>query len=470
MRHFLPVASFQLLFFMSALACSDGSGGSPHELGSGGESSATGGTSPGAGGTDLAGSGGAATGGATSSGGSAGGQDQTGGEASTGGVTSGPSTNLIHPGILHSAQELTQLRDRVQAQEEPWFSAHQALINSEFGQLEYVPRPFDVVACGSYNKPNIGCNEMVEDGIAAYTLALHWAITGDAIAATKAREIIAAWANTYEENTESNARLVVAWAAPFFVNAAELLRHLEGGPAAAGFDNSAQDSFLSLLDKWLPYVLDDTRPENNWIQSRVEAHMAIAIYRDEPEELQAAVERWSFWLPIYIYQSSDGAAPVNPPDRTTAQTYGIWKSTSTGTTFVDGLCMETCRDLNHTDLGFRSMIYAAEGAFHQDQDLFEPNKKRLVDFMELHGSWMTGAFAVPQSVCGGVVKTTPSAPGIQPPAGGGQRAWELAYNHLHDRLGASLPQSAKMIDSQGPVSAARWVNKWETLTFAQRTF
>jgi hypothetical protein len=135
--------------------------------------------------------------------------------------------------------------------------------------------------------------------------------------------------------------------------------------------------------------------------------------------------------------------------------------------FVDGLAMETWRDLGHLGLGFNSMMYAAEAACQQGIDLFTPNKKRFSDFMELHGSWTTGTVKVPTNICAGVVKVAQAdKAGIQPPRGGGNKAWEVAYSQLHDRLGMSLPFTQRMIRSGRPTGGGKWVSKWETLTHA----
>jgi len=373
-------------------------------------------------------------------------------------------SKLVHPGILNSARELAFIKTQVEAKREPWKSAFDALLRSPYGATSYKARPFRLVECGSYNKPNVGCTPFVEDGAAVYAHALLWSITRDRKHADKAIEILDAWSAVYEGNTESNARLTVAWAAPWYANGAEILRYSD-----AGLSEASILRFSDMLKKMLPYVQDNERPENNWIQARIEAQMAIAVFLDDPAELAAAVQRFTFWLPIYIYQESDGATPVNPPGRTTAQTASLWKGQAASTSYVDGLAMETCRDLGHLGLGVGSMLYAAETAWQQGIDLFTPHQKRLSDFLELHGSWTTGAVSVPASICGGVVRVRQAdSVGIAPPEGGGRHAWEIAYGHLHDRLGAALPYTLAMIRDERPSGGAMWVSKWETLTHANR--
>jgi hypothetical protein len=391
-----------------------GSGGMPHEPGQAGGS-------PAGGNTALSGSGGSGPSAGSS------GTANDGGAGEGGAAEGGLATKLVHPGILSTAAELAAVAEHLAAQESPWTEALQALKDSAYASLDYVPTPYALVECGSYNDPNVGCTEQVEDGMAAYTHALLWYLEREQSHADKAIEIIDAWSWTYQENTESNARLVVAWATPWFANGAELLRYSD-----AGWSEQGIRQFSAMLETMLPYVAvvegREEKPENNWMQSRIEAHLSIAVFLDDPEMLATALERWSFWLPYYIYRESDGATPLELPERTLEQTLAVWDSAS----YVDGLSLETCRDLGHLGLGFSSMIYAAETAWHQGVDVFAPNQERLADFMELHGAWMTGSESVPGDICGGVVKPAQNdAEGISPPDGGGRKVWELAYQQLH---------------------------------------
>lgn len=368
--------------------------------------------------------------------------------------------SFLHPGILNNKTELDFIKSKIKDGQEPWKSSFEKLKSSSYSSLDYNYQPFALVECGSYNKPNIGCNDIVDDGMAVYSLALMWYFTDNIQYANKAIEIINAWSDLYEKNTNSNARLVVSWSTPWYVNGAEILRYTN-----AGFLESEIRKFTEMLDKFLPYTLDETMPGNNWIQSAIEAHIAIAVFKDDRVLFNQAVDRWKFRVKTYIYQDTDGPKPLTMPYKTESQTESTWRSTATSTAYIDGLAMETCRDLGHLNLGFNSMVYAAETAWKQGVDLYSPEKKRLSDFMELHGSWMTGAVAVPSTICDGkVIAAASDTSGIKPPTGGGKTSWEIAYSHLHNRLGIDLPYTKQLIISTRPKNAAHWVSKWETLT------
>nr|WP_294897621.1 alginate lyase family protein [uncultured Pedobacter sp.] len=382
-------------------------------------------------------------------------------------VTDPPNnTGFIHPGILNTQAQIDFFVEKVKAGQQPWKDAYEKLKESPYSSLSYKDLPYISVDCGSYNNPNVGCDQQVLDGMAVYCQSLMYLITKDEQYAISATKILMDWSNTYQKNTKSNSRLVVSWAAPWYTNGAEILRY-----NYPGWKKENTDSFNAMLDKFLPYVTDDTMSGNNWVLSSIEAHIAIAIFKSDRAMFNAAVERWKLRTKTYIFQSSDGPVPITIPGKTSAETENKWKDDATSTSYVDGMAMETCRDLGHLNLGFNSMIYAAESAWNQGTDLFSVEKKRLTDFMELHGSWMTGAVAVPKNICDGKVRITESdATGIAPPKGGGQSAWEIAYSHLHDRLRIPLPYTAEMIDHQRPRGVFKWVGKPETLTHAGWVF
>lgn len=363
-----------------------------------------------------------------------------------------------HPGILSNEKELAYVKQKIQANQQPWKQAFDGLKASSYASLSYQPRPFQIVSCGSYNANSNGCEEMVEDGVAAYSQSLMWWITGDARYAANAKKIINAWSGKYQKNTGTNSRLVISWSVPWYVNAAEILRYTGADWAPADIQSFSR----MLTEKMLDSTLDESMPGNNWIQSAIEAHFAIAIFTDDRALFDQAAARWRFRVKTYIYQASDGPVPLGPPGKSAQQIASLWRHETSGTEFVDGLGQETCRDLGHLFLGFKSMMYAGKYAWQQGLDLFAPEQKRISDFLELHGGWMTGREDVPSRICGGALMINPDTRlGAN---GGGGQALEIAYNHIGKRLGNDLPSTSEMLRQHRPTPARLWVSKWETLT------
>ena len=373
--------------------------------------------------------------------------------------------SFVHPGAMNTKKDLDFIKAKIKANAEPWKSAYSSFLTSKAGSydginpqpyssLNYVHRPFASVDCGSYNNPNVGCNDIVYDGMAAYSLALQFFITDDVRYATKAIKIITDWSNTYQKNTESNSRLVVSWATPWFVNAGEILRYTAG----SGWTNTETSKLNTLLDKFKTYIFWEDKPANNWMMSSVEARLAIAVFQNDRPAFDAAIVKWKERIKTYIYQTTDGSQPIIPAGGTRSWSDGQWKDNRTAVpNYVNGLCMETCRDISHTKLGVTSLANGAEIAWSQGVDLFSTEKKRFSDFLELHAPWMMGANP-PNNICDGYLDIV------------SEEAFEILYNHLHDRLGVNLPQSKTMLLRNRPNSANRWVTKWETLCYADRSF
>lgn len=380
------------------------------------------------------------------------------------GIASTSAREFLHPGVLNNAADLDHMRENVQAGKQPWVAAYEELKSSEYSSLSYTQKPVPHVKCGFYNKPNIGCNAMVEDAVAAYTLTLRWYVERDPRYAEKARRIIMDWAEVYQQNSDKNSRLVVAWATPWHVGAAEILRYTPG----SGWNEEHTLRFQTMLDRFKDQLItawvDVNLPANNWIMSVIEARLAMAVYEEDEALFEQSIADWKMRVPTYIYLSSDGPTPREDPTLEEGKTESVWKhgEDKPSIRYIDGLSMETCRDMNHTKLGLFSIFYGAEIAYNQGIDLFATEKLRIKECLELHAGWWLGE-KVPEYINGGELDW-------KGPREESQVAFELIYNHLHDRLKLQLPKVKELIDLKRPLNASPWVTKWETLCYAGRSF
>lgn len=132
---------------------------------------------------------------------------------------------FAHPGVLNSRAQLDFVRTKVQAGQQPWKAAFDAMLASPYSSLSRTPKPRAVVECGSYSNPDIGCSDEREDAIAAYGDALAWYITRDARYAKKSIELMDAWSAKIKDHTNSNAPLQSGWAGSTWPRAAEIIKH-----------------------------------------------------------------------------------------------------------------------------------------------------------------------------------------------------------------------------------------------------
>jgi hypothetical protein len=302
------------------------------------------------------------------------------------------------------------------------------------------------------------------NGIDAYSMALLGYLTADEQYSEEAIRYLMAWADDFQGfDAEpragvqgNNALLQAGWTAPWFANAAEILRYTYSGWTVG---HTARLS--ALLNRLLPQVADETTgAPNNWLHSRIEAHIAIAIFLDDAAMLDTALAQWRANTPSYFYIEADGALPPKPQRAMTDSALAaIWDTPS----YIAGMTMETCRDLNHQQLGVRSIFNSLAMATTQGIDVLTGNdiRERLTTFLEEQARWM----AAKQDPPGACHEPIVVNPGSQPTYM--DRAEPVPYE-----IGFGLLQTPRQplagtraaIEASPATRAARWVQKWETLT------
>ncbi len=357
---------------------------------------------------------------------------------------------MQHSGLLHTKEQLAVVKDRIKKGEEPWKTAFEKMKKSPQSSLSYNPKPRANVECGGHNNPNHGCDDMTQDARTAYTHALHWMLTDNQAHADKAIQILNAWANVHKMNTNSNAPLVVGWAGPPFIYAAELLRYSNSGwkqDDIKKFENYIRSVYIPVTDNRTP-------PAPNWMFSILEVRMAVAVFTDDRKLWDESLETWRYRIKTSIYQKVDGPEPIRFGEKSDAFMDKWWWGAFKHKVWYEGMAQETCRDMPHNQLGLYGMTATAEIAWHQGVKLYEEEKKRLADFMEFHAKILMGD-ARPAGLC-----PVPKATSIQ-------NTWEIGYNHLVNVLGMNLPNSLRVIKKIRPTNSERHMWKWESLTHAE---
>ncbi len=357
-----------------------------------------------------------------------------------------PDGAFRHPGVLIGTDELTRVKGKIDGGAEPWASAYRQMAGTRYGNADWQPRPRAVVECGPYSDPDLGCTEEAEDGVAAYTQALMWHLTGDDRHARAAIRIIDAWAAVLERHTNDNGPLQSAWSAVPMVRAAELIRYSD-----AGWDPAPAEAMFR--DVYLPEVIGGaTWTNGNWELIMMEAATGIAVFLDDRASWDRALARFRERVKAYIYLASDGPLPVAPPGETDVpegQLIGYWQGQET---FVDGITQETCRDFGHTGWGLSAASHVAETARLQGLNLWSEIQPRMVAALELHMPYALGEKKAPSWLCDGEPDTESYAP-----------LPEAARHHLVDRLGISLPGTTAYVRKYRPAEAAYFF-AWETVT------
>jgi len=384
---------------------------------------------------------------------------------------------FVHPGIFVTEGQLAFVRQQIAAGAQPWTGELAKAKASRFGKTTWVPKARSVIQCGSYDTPNLGCTDSREDALAAYTLTLIWKLTGEQAYADAAIRILDAWSGAltailydYSQATTHNGPLQAAWLAEVFPRSAELLRHGPSGWPVA----RAQRFGTMLTTKVLPLIQTGAWASgSNWNNSMINGAMNIAIYTDDASLFEDTLAQWRDGVRWTIHLQSDGTRPLGPPKLLNAD--GSWKpgklqeqwrsQTEFGTARVNGISMEVCRDLWHTQFSLASMSQAAETAYIQGEDLYAEEATRMIaghefaaKYLNLYppsGGSQTTKTGLGSWLCAGTLKLQDLP------------TWEAAYNHYVNRLGRSMPETARTVTRNRPKASYIDIQMaWETLTHA----
>ena len=258
---------------------------------------------------------------------------------------------FVHPGIAHSQSEIQFVREKLAAKSEPWKSDWERLRESQYAALKRKPSPQSHVERGVNNHPDIGSSELIGDGNAAYTHALIWALTDDAVHAKKAAEILNAWSHKLEQISNHDAKLLVGMIGHHYCNAAELLKH-----SRANWPKDDQVQFEAMLRNIFYPIIKDFYPSanGNWDASMLQTMIAMGIYLDD---------RAMFDRAVAYFRTGEGNGSI----RNYFNAFGE--------------CQESGRDQAHTQMGLEFLANTCEAAWHQGIDLYsEENNKFLLGF------------------------------------------------------------------------------------------
>ncbi|KAJ4305472.1 hypothetical protein N0V90_001003 [Kalmusia sp. IMI 367209] len=365
-----------------------------------------------------------------------------------------------HPGVFISKSQIDFTKAKLAAKADPWRAAYSALDSVPWSKTSWTPSPVATVRCEDPGSPEHdqeqGCEEERLDALAAYSLALRWAYTGNAQYSSAAIAIFDAWSAVLKEHVSSSAPeqpgLQSGWVASTWARAAEIIRYTD-----AGWSSSSIASFEGMLrDVYLPLVREGSADNPNNIDSAMlEAAQGIAVFLDDRALYDAVMARFKQHVASYIYLKTDGAYPRIPEWTTKYKTEervrALWQSQPS---FFNGRTMETCRDLEHASYGLASISHMLETAYIQGEDLYNSDPGvRLQTALEVHAQYAKGGSA-PSEICGGSLKYA-----LLPVA-------EPGYSALVGRLGKSLPQTKGFVQGSRPAKPNYLFTAWETLTHA----
>ena len=341
---------------------------------------------------------------------------------------------FVHPGLLHSSEEIAFVKEQLAAGKEPWKSAWQQLEAAEIASLSYSPEPRAKVVRGARNRPDLGSSQMSADSSAAYTHSLQWTLTGKTAHAEKAIEILNGWSFTLESVSGHDAMLLIGMDGVKFCNAAELLRY-----TGAKWMTEDQKRFEQMLREVFYPVIKDFNPtaNGNWDASMIQTMLAMGVYLDDREMFDRAVDQ-------FLRGEGNGAVEKYLNDF--------------------GECQESGRDQLHVQMGLGFLGNACEMAWKQGVDLYGAADNRLALGFEYTSRYNLGEdvrYEPYRSVEGRYYYPKISKRG----RGRFRPIYERILNHYQSRIGLKLPYSEKVAEEIRPEGTHSQHMPWGTLMF-----
>jgi hypothetical protein len=334
---------------------------------------------------------------------------------------------FVHPGGLHTQNDLDRMRTQVAAGAHPWIDSWNSLIAHPKAQNTYTAAA----------QANMGVSRQraSADAVAAYLNALRWYISGDTSYAACSRKILNKWA--YAVNQVPRGQDVpglMGIAIYEFAVAAEILR------LYPNWSSTDFNQFKNMMTNYLYPNCHDflTRHNNtcishywaNWDICNMAAILSIGVLCDDTAKFNEA---------ITYFKSGAGngsitkAVPFLYPGG-----LGQWQ--------------ETGRDQEHALLGVGMFASFCQIAWNQGLDMYGYDNNRLLsgaEYIAKYNLWKDVPYTTYNN-CDNVNNVWASE---QNSFGRGrlQRPiWEMIYNHYVVRKGLSAPNVKAMAEINRP--------------------
>jgi hypothetical protein len=348
-------------------------------------------------------------------------------------ITEVSALSFIHPGILHTRNDIDRMKAKVNAGAQPWKSGWDRLVSNSFAQSTYKPNPQDTVCCGNVCPNGETFMPLALDCAAAYQNALRYSISGDTAYANAAIRILNAWSSTLVIiNGDSNAGLRAGLYGYQLAAAAELMR---GYNRWSGTDF---ERFKSLMrSKFYTISSDFLKRHNgtcfdhywaNWDLANMATVIATGVLCDD-----SAI----FYEAVNYFKNGVGTGQI---DRLCNNLYE-------GNPVL-GQGQESGRDQGHATLCISLVGAFCQIAFNQGEDLFAYKNNKVLALCEYTAKYNLG-YDVPWTNYTNCEKNAMTA--ISSSSRGTIRpCWELIYNHYSRLKKVYAPWSKMFADSIRP--------------------
>jgi hypothetical protein len=329
----------------------------------------------------------------------------------------------VHPGMLHTEDDFTRMRDKVNANAQPWKGSWDLLVTRRNSQSNWSPRPVATVIRGGTGD-NVAL--LYNDVHAAYQNALRWKISGDVAHAEKAIGIMNAWSSTLTSIGGNADRFLAAGLQGYqFANAAEIMRTYSGWAPAdfSRFKNMMLTVFYPMNNDFLVNH-NGAHIQNywaNWDLCNMASILAIGILCDDQAKIDQAI--------TYFKTGAGNGSINNAVPILHSPTLGQWQ--------------EAGRDQGHALMGIGLMASICEMAWNQGIDLYGWNNNRFLagaEYIARYNNLKTVPFAY-YSWRSGQTGSPQTHSVVSSASQGATRAiWDMVFGHYAQRRNFYIPE------------------------------
>jgi hypothetical protein len=366
------------------------------------------------------------------------------------------SSSFVHPGLLHTQDDLNRMFQKVQTKASPWIDTWNKMLTSKYANTSWKPNAQAILDPGGATGHPVDNFQTLRDDVeAAYTNALIWKITGNKTAADTAVAIMSAWGNTLTQILwwpgQYAATLLTGIQGYQFANAAELMRDYPGWAPAdfAAFQNMMLTLFYSPDSGIATGQGADLGVYANWDLASCAMTLAVGVLCDNQTVFNQALN---------YFQHGQGNGAI---DRLVVQLHPGHL----------GQTQEAGRDQGHNTLCMAHLGSICEMAWNQGVDLYGYNNNRALAAFEYvaRGNLKTGT----------TYNTVPFAPyyhgawdTVLGTSGQGSTRplWALVYNHYVNRKGIAAPNSQKYAALCSPEFGASTGSNTDQFGYGTLTF
>ena len=340
---------------------------------------------------------------------------------------------FVHPGVMHTLEDLKFIHGKIESQAEPWYSAWNEMRKHKTSRLSWRSKPHAEILRGPYNNPNRGANELLADSAAAYAHALQWCLIKNPKHAEKAVEILNGYGEKVKTIGHHDARLLVGMAGIKLVAAAELIKHTYDGWAEKG-----RKQFEKMLRSVMYEVIKDFYPSanGNWDASMIQTMMAMGIFLDDHAMFDRAAN-------YFLRGKGNGCITMY---------FNAF-----------GQCQESGRDQAHTQMGLGFLANVAELAWKQGVDLYGAADNRLLKGYEYTAKYNLG-HDVPYEPYVSFEKRYHYKKISDKARGRFNPIYERVYHHYVNRKGLKMPYVKQVLKKIRPQRYSGAFLPWESLT------